>query len=110
VGEGAAQLATMILVAMTLLLVVVFLTFSSFIAHNISTDGFTNGFMNASKVIEEKEKEKERGLKAWTSKVVGIMTPKVKIMLTVYQIISNLPFALDIQYTEVAAKLFYAFR
>jgi hypothetical protein len=106
----------MILVAMTLLLVVVFLSFSSFIAHNISTDGFTNGFMNALDLPEVASetpkviKEKEKGLKAWTSKLVGIMTPKVKIMLTVYQIISNLPFALDIQYTEVAAKLFYAFR
>jgi hypothetical protein len=27
----------------------------------------------------------------------------------VYQIVSNLPFALDIQYTAVTAKLFYAF-
>lgn len=64
------------------------------------------------KLAEEKGSQasaKERFFK-WAANLVVIMTPKVKIMLTVYQIVSNLPFALDIQYTAVTTRLFYAFR
>jgi hypothetical protein len=65
----------------------------------------------------EKKSAREKGTKPsakesffkYAANLVVIMTPKVKIMLTVYQIVSNLPFALDIQYTAVTAKLFYAF-
>lgn len=118
-GRGINQLATMIIVPLILLFVVMFLTFSSFLANDISKDGYTNGLVNVMVLHGDDTQEgsselskviKEKGLKKWVSNLVHIMTPKVKIMLTVYQIISNLPFALNIEYTKVAAKLFYAFR
>ena len=46
----------------------------------------------------------------WLSRVVVVMAPKTKIMLTVFQIVSSLPFALNIEFTELSTKLFHAFR
>jgi hypothetical protein len=42
--------------------------------------------------------------------LVMVITPKIKIMLTVYQIVSGFPFSLNIEFTEISAKLFHAFR
>lgn len=42
--------------------------------------------------------------------LVVVITPKIKIMLTVYQIISGLPFSLNIEFTTLSSKLFRAFR
>jgi hypothetical protein len=42
--------------------------------------------------------------------LVVVMTPKVKIMLTVYQIVSSFPYSLNIEFTTISAKLFHAFR
>jgi hypothetical protein len=44
------------------------------------------------------------------TRLVVVITPKVKIMLTVYQIVSGFPYALNIEFTTIAAKLFHAFR
>ena len=59
---------------------------------------------------EDNKKSKSELMREWLSKTVIIMTPKLKIMLTVFQIVSSFPFALDIQFSQVSTKLFHAFR
>ena len=55
-------------------------------------------------------RSKREILRAWLSQAAVVMSPKLKIMLTVFQIISSLQFALNIAFTAVATKLFHAFR
>jgi hypothetical protein len=130
-GQGQSQLATMILVPLVLLLLIVFFVFYNFILNEKSK--FTKDKMNkdtlqdvgegnigngasdiyySSMIFFKKHTNSPAGksLKNWMVELIKIMTPKVKIMLTVFQIISNLPFALNIRYTEATTKLFRAFR
>ena len=64
--------------------------------------------------IDESAWSKNRPYKevfrVWLSKVIVVMAPKLKIMLTVFQIISSLQFTLNITFTAIATKLFHAFR
>jgi hypothetical protein len=106
-GQGAQQLATMILVPLVLLLVIVFFFFYTF---TFSTD-VLNGISKGDDEIKKDSANIEKVENKLDMKALAIfMMPKVKIMLTVYQIISNLPFALNIQYPAAAAKLFSIFR
>ena len=58
----------------------------------------------------ERKPSAKENFQEWLSRAMIVMTPKLKIMLTVFQIVSSLPFALDIQFTELSTKLFHAFR
>jgi hypothetical protein len=126
-GEGLLQLATMILVPLVLLLLIVFFVFFYFIANEKSK--FTKDKMDKDTLQDvgegnirnsasdlynsfKKHTNSPTGnrMKIWMVKLIKIMMPKVKIMLTAFQIVSNLPFALNIQYTAVTAKLFRGFR
>lgn len=44
------------------------------------------------------------------ARTVKVMAPKMKIMVTVYQTVSSLPFVLNVRFTDLSTKLFRAFR
>jgi hypothetical protein len=66
---------------------------------NITGDGGWERKLSAKEIFRD-----------WLARAVTVMTPKIKIMLTVFQIVSSLPFALNIQFTALSTKLFHAFR
>jgi hypothetical protein len=140
----------MILIPLVILILVVYFTFTTFLAKEVTTDDLVdrmtgtksmNTFMGgdimekatfsyraaveqqkSKEDNEDKEKEKESDgwedkrktksklMREWLAKTVIILTPKLKIMLTLFQIVSSFPFALDIQFSAASTKLFHAFR
>jgi hypothetical protein len=149
-GQGPGQLAAMILIPLIILVLVVYFTFTTFLAKEVTKDDLVDGMtgtksMNAfmggdimematfsyraaveqqknKEDNEDKEKDKEGDgweekhktkselIREWLATTMIIMTPKLKIMLTVFQIVSSFPFALDIQFSAASTKLFHAFR
>lgn len=134
--DGQGQLAIMILVPLILLLLVVFFTFTTFLAESSavipigvavpmsSADFFSSRrhkiAITPETVFDPWQKEDKgiwkRGktvlvyVKEWMTERVPIMFPKVKIMLTVYQITSSLPFALEIKFGSNSTHLLHSFR
>ena len=143
-GQGAQQLAIMILLPVVLLILAAYVTFSNFLARDIHDNDFAVGLLGTRsmnmgtagndlgmaqslyKAAYEHEREvqlrREQGETAGKFRsfieratehltfLVVVITPKVKIMLTVFQIVSGFPFSLNLEYTTVSAKLFHAFR
>ena len=70
---------------------------------HVNDDDINDGAWERQQSVTERVKER-------LAKVMIVMTPKLKIMLTVFQIVSSLSFALDIQYTSTSTKVFHAFR
>jgi hypothetical protein len=131
--NGRGQLAIMILVPLTLLVLVVFFTFTTFLAKprdesshvSMSWAVFFSLHRNKTTITPEvmadpwQKKDKRvfgRGksiivfIKEWMFERLPIMLPKVKIMLTVYQIISSFPLALQIKFGSNSTSVFRSFR
>jgi hypothetical protein len=112
-GKGQGQLATLILIPLVILILMVYTMFAAFLAKpvedqptmdNIIADPIDNDEVWGRNSITIK------GMMEWLSIRATLVAPKLKIMLTVYQIISSFSFALEIQFTPHSTDLFHAFR
>ena len=145
-GNGQGQLAAMILIPLVILVLMVYFTFSTFLAKPVSDSEIASSMVGTKPMgafieghvvemaavtfkavanqqknqvdnaddkndgIWERKKNMNEIVKEQLARVVVVMTPKLKIMLTVFQIVSSLSFTLDIQYTATSTKVFHAFR
>jgi predicted outer membrane repeat protein len=112
-GNGQGQLAAMILVPLVLLIVAVYFTFTTFLAKpDIESPAIDD--MDAPQTDDEKvwgrKTTKMKAIKEWVAGRVILFGPKIKIMLTVFQIISSFSDVLELQFTPRSTSLFRAYR
>ena len=113
-GEGRGQLAALILIPLLMIITLVSLIFSTFLMKPSSAAPSNDDAAQVRPVADGFDSDRKRKsgeiIREWLGKVETFLTPKLKIMTTVFQIISNLPLVINIQFTALSTRLFHAFR
>ena len=113
-GAGRGQLAILILVPLVMIITLVSFTFATFLMKPSSAMPSNDDAPLGNPLEADFDVWARRNsgdiVREWMDKLEAILTPKLKIMTTVFQIVSNLPLVINIQFSALSTKLFHAFR